>query len=330
MTLISAPAGYGKSIVVSQWLTVCETPSAWLSLDEHDNNLVGFLNYLVAAIRQIFPAAELQTETLLHTPFTPSPLVLARCLANDLARLATSFNLVLDDYHQIYEMAIHDLLTELLRHPPDTMHLVIIAHGDPPLALDQLRARRQMNEIRLYDLSFTPAETAAYLNEIMGIPMDQVEASGIQERTEGWATALHLVALSLRHRQDVNELLGGLHPDNGYVHDYLAVEVVTLQPPAIQAWMQRTSILGRFCASICDALCQAEAAVDEATLTGGEFLAWLERAQLFCIPLDPQGHWYRYHHLYQQFLRQQLAQRMGKMRFAKSTSKRVLGLPTTA
>ena len=312
LTLISAPAGYGKSIVAGHWLAVCEAPCAWLSLDEHDNNLVGFLNYLVTAIRQIFPAVELQTEALLHAPITPSPLVLARCLANDLAQLATCFVLVLDDYHQIHEMAIHDLLTELLRHPPDTMHLVIIARGDPPLALDRLRALRQMNEIRLHDLSFTPAETASYLNEIMGIPVDRVEASSVQERTEGWATALHLVALSLRHRHDVNELLSLLQTNNGYVHDYLAAEVVAQQPPAIQAWMQQTSILNRLCAPVCDALCQAEATAHGATLTGREFLAWLERAQLFCIPLDSQGHWFRYHHLYQQFLRQRLAQRMGE------------------
>ena len=212
---------------------------------------------------------------------------------------------MLDDYHQIHEMAVHDLLTELLRYPPDTMHLVIIGRGDPPLALERLRAQRRMNEIRLHDLSFTPAETGSYLNEIMGIPVDQVEAASLQERTEGWATALHLVALSLRHRQDVNELLGDLQPDNGYVHDYLAAEVVAQQPPDIQAWMQRTSILNRLCAPVCDALCQTET-------TGREFLAWLERAQLFCIPLDSQGHWFRYHHLYQQFLRQQLAQNMGE------------------
>ena len=317
LTLISAPAGYGKTVLASSWLETCDFPSAWVSLDEHDNNLVGFLSDWIAAVLGIFPEAELVTEFMLRAPSTPSVLDLAWGLANDMDGIEQPFILVLDDYHHIHEMAVHRLLNEILRHPPRLLHLVIISRGDPPLMLNKLRAQRQMNEIRINALSFTPDETAVFLNDVMDISIDPRAASSMRDKTEGWVTALRMAALSLRHRKDVEGLLGSLQGDSRYLQDYLASEVVSHQPPDIQDWMLKTSILQRFCAPLCEALCRLEGAAAESNLTGPVFISWLQDAGLFVVPLDGQHEWFRYHHLFQQALQRQLMQKIGAEQLAR-------------
>ena len=338
LTLVSAPAGYGKTTLVNSWLDACGSPSAWLSLDEYDNDLAIFLNYFLAAVLGAFPESELKTQTMLNAPSTPSVPALARGLANDLERLEPPFILVLDDFHYIQEMAVYELLNELLRHPPRSMHLVITTRGDPLLNLNSLRAKRQMTEIRLQDLSFTLAETSAFMNDVMGFAIDDTAASRLREGTEGWVTALQLAALSLRHHEDVDELLSGLQGDSRYVQDYLAAEVIAHQPSAIQDWLLKTSILDRFCAPLCEAVClgndqtpssslgtavcldKAQAPSDslgtavsrfdadspQAGLTGRGFIQWLQSANLFLVPLDSQGEWFRFHHLFQQLMQRWL------------------------
>ena len=325
LTLVSAPAGYGKTTLVNSWLDACDCPSAWLSLDEYDNDLAVFLSYLLAAVQGAFPESELKTLALMKAHSIPPVPVLARSLANDLERLEPPFILVLDDLHYIQEMAVYDLLGELLRHPPRSMHLVIATRGDPPLNLNSLRAKRQMTEIRLPDLSFTLAETSAFMNDVMGFAIGDTVASRLREGTEGWVTALQLAALSLRHRGDVEELVSGLQADTRYVEDYLAGEVVSQQPPVIQDWLLKTSILDRFCAPLCEAVClgkaqapsssngtavrRTDADSTEAGLSGRGFIQWLEDANLFLVPLDSQGQWFRFHHLFQQLLRSWLEER---------------------
>ncbi len=322
LTLVSAPAGYGKTTLVASWLDKCVCPSAWLSLDEYDNDLAAFLSYFLAAVQSAFPESTLNTQVMLNAPSTPAVTVLARSLANDLERLEPAFILVLDDLHHIQEMAVHDLLSELLRHPPRSMHLVIVTRSDPPLNLNSLRAKRQMTEIRGPDLSFTLAETSAFMNDVMGFSLDRTSASRLRDSTEGWVTALRLAALSLRHHGDVDELLSGLHTDSRYVQDYLAAEVLSHQPPAIQDWLLKTAILDRFNAPLCEAVClgsaqtpssslvtavcRTDAKSGAAGLTGRGFIQWLEGANLFVIPLDSQGEWFRFHHMAQQLLQSSL------------------------
>jgi LuxR family maltose regulon positive regulatory protein len=326
LTLISAPAGYGKSVLASAWLETRDGPSAWVSLDEHDNDPVGFLTYVIVAVQRVFPGADLETRSMLRAPSIPPPLVLARSLANDLDRLE-SFILVLDDYHRISDMAVHELLNELLQHPPRSLHLLITSRGDPPLDLDRMRAKRCMTEIRIRDLNFTLPETFAFLHDVMDLSIDRTAASRLRKETEGWVTGLRLAALSLRHRQDVDGLLGGLQADSRYLQDYLVSEVVSCQPPDVQDWMLKTSVLDRFCAPLCEAVCLGKAQAPSsskastlnhpdgdsagASMSGRNLLQWLQDTALFLVPLDAQHEWFRYHDSFQQALQSHLGQKMG-------------------
>jgi LuxR family maltose regulon positive regulatory protein len=329
LTLVSAPAGYGKTTLVNSWLDECDCPSAWLSLDEYDSDLAIFLNYVLAAVQSAFPESELKTQAMLNVPSTPPVPVLARSLVSDLERLEPPFILVLDDFHHIQEMAVYELLRQLLRHPPRSMHLVIVTRDDPALNLDSLRAKRQMTEIRLRDLSFTLAETSAFMNDVMGFSIDYTGASRLRDSTEGWAAALRLAALSLRHHENVDELVSHLQADSRYLQNYLVEEVFSHQPPAIQDWLLKTSILDRFCAPLCEAVClgfaqapssslgtavcldkaQSDGLYADSTgagLSGPGFIQWLESANLFLVPLDSRGEWFRFHHLFQHLIQSRL------------------------
>ena len=233
ITLVSASAGYGKTTLISSWLQTVEHPSAWLSLDENDDDLTVFLTYFIAAIQTIFPKAGRQTQDLLVAPTLAPVPVLARTVISELARLMDPFILVLDDYHVIHKAAIHALLSELLRHPSRAMHLVISTRSDPPLPIVKLRARGQMTEIRHQELRFKAAETTTFLQQ-MRIQADDIAAASLTKKTEGWVTGLRLAALSLRHRGDINLLLNRMPENARYVTDYLLAEVLNRLAPAIQ------------------------------------------------------------------------------------------------
>jgi LuxR family maltose regulon positive regulatory protein len=308
LTLVSAPAGYGKSTLVSAWLETCGCPSAWVSLDEDDNDLRQFLSYFLAALRTIFPASGRKTQVLLNTPDLPPVSVLARSLTNELDQTEQDFILVLDDMHRLREESVHELLSELLQHPPPPMHLVLAGRHDPFLPISNLRARGQVTEIRLEDLRFRAAETAAFLQEVLGDQVDEVTAAALTEKAEGWVAALRLAVLVIRRLDDATHLLE-LKGTTAYVTDYLIGEVLNTQSPVIRHYLVSTSIVDRFCAPLCDVLCQPDAEPGKDEINGQGFMSSVQQSNLFVIPLDTENRWFRYHHLFQDLLQTQLKAR---------------------
>jgi LuxR family maltose regulon positive regulatory protein len=302
LTLISAPAGYGKTMLASMWLETADCPSAWISLDETDNDLRSFTSYLLAALDSAFPSLELKTRALLQAPVLPPAQMLARYLLSDVEKIRDRFILALDDVHLIQEQPVLDLLSELLHHPLPSMSLVLIGRRDPPLPIASLRARRQVTEIRARDLRFTSQETAALLGQVLSRDIDGATATEWTERTEGWVTGLLLMALSLRHRPETDDVNIGVPERSPYLQDYLFAELLVHLPPVRRNWLLLTSLLDRFCAPLCRAIGQPEAATDPASLAGIEFIRWLQEHNLFLVPLDDRSEWFRFHHLFQQLL----------------------------
>ena len=310
LALVSAPAGYGKSTLVSCWLEACDVPGAWVSLDRDDSDPRIFLSYFVTAIQRLFPAACTETLSMLGIDPLPPVSLLARSLINELDRIEKAFILVLDDFHLIQDKIIHELVAELLHHPSAYMHLVLIARRDPPLQLTALRAKGQMIEMRTRDLRFSLEETLAFLQQTTGAPVDSADAAILEEKTEGWVTGLRLAALSMRGHKDLKRSLSGLPVQNRYVMDYVVTEILSHQPPAVQEYLLKTSVLSRFCAPLCDAVSHSDAESGGSGLDGREFLELLENANLFVIPLDDDQEWLRYHHLFQTQLQHQLKKRL--------------------
>lgn len=317
LALVSAPAGYGKSTLVSCWLEACDVPGAWVSLDEHDNDLRLFLSYVVAAIRNIFPTACAETLSRLRGEDLPPVSALAGSLINELDQIEKAFILVLDDYHLIRVKRVHELIAKLLHHPSAFMHLVLIGRRDPPLPLASLRAKGQMIEIRTRDLRFSLGETAAFLKQVTGAPVDDDVAAILEEKTEGWVTGLRLAALSYSHRKDFKAILTDLPVENRYVMDYVITEILSHQPPAVQEYLLKTAVLSRFCAPLCDAVCCADAETAALDINGHEFLELLDNTNLFVIPLDDEQKWFRYHQLFQALLKRQLKQRLNAQDIVK-------------
>jgi LuxR family maltose regulon positive regulatory protein len=311
LTLVSAPAGYGKSTLLSCWLESSDISSAWVSLDENDNDLHVFLSYFLAAVQTQFPGACSDTMALLNSISLPPVLQLTHSLVNELDQIGSSFILVLDDYHVISDQTIHVLIAELLQHPPEPLHLVLSSRVDPLLPLARFRARGQMSEIRVRDLRFSLEETGTFLEKLIGARVDDSVVATLEEKTEGWVTGLRLVALSLQRRQDLNRMIENLPAESRYVADYLLAEVLSNQPEDNLEYLLATAILERFCAPLCDALCVPGSKLGECKSGGQQFLNWLENSGLFVIRLDEQGHWFRYHNLFQQLLQRRLKERLG-------------------
>lgn len=302
LTLISAAAGCGKTTLLSQWVAICRQPVAWLSLDAGDSDPVHFLAYLIAALQTIAPGVGAGVLTALQAPQPPSQEALLTALLNDVAAIPHAFILVLDDYHAIDAPPVDEALAFLLEHMPPRMHLVIATRADPPLPLARLRARDQLTEVRAADLRFTPDEAAAFLNQAMGLELTAAEIATLETRTEGWIAGLHLAALSMQGRADKASFVETFSGSHRFVLDYLVEEVLHQQPAGVQDFLLRTAILDRLCGSLCDAVLQ------DAATSGQETLAYLERANLFIVPLDNERRWYRYHHLFGELLRQRLHQ----------------------
>jgi LuxR family maltose regulon positive regulatory protein len=306
MALISAPAGYGKSVLASQWLEVCTCPGAWLSLDENDNDLRVFLTYLIESVQDAFPGVALKTRTLLKAASLPSLKVLAYNLLNDMEQVEEPFILVMDDYHRIREKAVHSLLIELLRYPSPMLHLVLLTRRDPPLPIGPLRAGGQLTEITIEHLRFTNSETAAFLARFLSASPDESTASVLNEKVEGWVTGLRLAALSMGQKGERDHILEGLGEGAYFVREYLMQEVLLKVPGNFARFLMETSILNRFCAPLCDAVQLPEERPVENEKNGQAFIEWLEKTHLFVVPLDETHTWFRYHHLFQQLLQDRL------------------------
>ncbi|HEX8068751.1 MAG TPA: LuxR C-terminal-related transcriptional regulator [Pyrinomonadaceae bacterium] len=300
LTLISAPAGFGKTSLVTAWRQQSALPLAWLSLDEEDNEPARFLDYLIAALQLVDPALVQETLTHLQTTGAPPLKAVLTSLLYDINERELEFALAFDDYHVITEPGIHEALSFLLERLPPHAHVLILSRIDPPFPLARLRARGELTEVRAADLRFDAAEAAAFLNDVMKLELAADDVRALEERTEGWITGLQLSALSLQGRANRSDLVREFAGDNRFILDYLLEEVLHCQPAGVQDFLLRTSVLTRLNGALCDALTLEQ--------TGHETLAHLERANLFLIPLDNKGNWFRYHHLFADLLRLKLKQ----------------------
>ncbi len=317
LTLITAPAGFGKTTLAASCIAGSGMPAAWLSLDKNDNQEGRFLRYLVAALQGVDPRIGGEAAQLMAGMQAAPMEAVLTSLINDLDAAAVEVALALDDYQFISSRAVHEGVAFLLEHCPNTFHLVIATRSDPPLPLARLRARGQAVDLRAADLRFTEPEAVQFLNEVMGLHLDAESIAVLEERTEGWVAGLQMAALSMRDRQDVRGLIEGFSGTNRYILDYLLEEVLAGQPPEIQRFLLHTSILERLAAPLCDALlAAAESPGDEGALhselpslrQSASVLEYLERANLFLMPLDDERSWYRYHHLFADLLRARLQQ----------------------
>ena len=311
LTLISAPAGFGKTTLVSEWVAgpwhrppgqVCERPVAWLSLDEGDNDPTRFLAYLVAALRTIMADIGEGVLGALQSPQPPSTESLLTVLLNEITTIPGNFILVLDDYHVIDAKPVGNALAFLLEHLPLQMHLVIATREDPQLPLALLRARDKLTELRVTDLRFTASEAAEFLSQTMGLSLSAEDITALENRTEGWIAGLQLAAISMQGHKDAADFIKSFTGSHHFVMDYLVEEVLQQQPESVQNFLLRTSILNRLCGPLCDAVLLNSSA------SAQETLEYIEQANLFIVPLDNERRWYRYHHLFADLLQQRLYQ----------------------
>lgn len=301
LTLVSAPAGFGKTTLLAEWLAAIsagEPSAAWLSLDQGDNQSATFWAYFIAALQTVTPGVGAGALALLRSPQPPPIEALLTTLLNEISALPRDVVLVLDDYHVVEARDVQDGMAFLLDHLPPPLHLVIASRADPALPLARLRARAELVEIRVADLRFTPEEAATYLNEVMGLALTARDVATLGGRTEGWIAALQLAALSLRGRDDAAGFIAGFTGDNRYIVDYLLDEVLQRQPAPLRRFLLQTAILDRLSGPLCDAVTgQGD---------GRAMLETLDRENLFVVPLDDSRRWYRYHQLFADVLRARL------------------------
>jgi len=329
LTLIAAPAGFGKSFLLSNWIDESNESQAaalpsdagnasptfcWLSLEESDNDPIRFWLYFIAALQANNPGLATDLPPLLQSPEPPPLGTILTMLLNALSawpsEIEPAIVLVLDDYHAITTPAIHQSLSFLLEHLPPTLHIIMTTRADPPLPLARLRAHGQLAEIRADDLRFTDAETAHFLNECMGLHLSPNEVALLTARTEGWIVGLQLAALSMRGHDDKAGFLRSFSGGHRYILNYLIEEVLNQQPKAIQTFLLHTSILARLCGDLCNALMDsADGTLSSPDQSNGQaMLEQLEKANLFLVPLDDRGEWYRYHQLFAEVLHYRLHQ----------------------
>jgi LuxR family maltose regulon positive regulatory protein len=302
LTLVSAPAGFGKTTLISEWAAGCGREVAWLSLDEGDNSPVRFLEYFIVALQTLSPKIGVDVLASLQSSQPPPTETILTTLLNDITTLSDSFILVLDDYHLIDSKSVDEVLAFLVKHSPSNMHMVISTREDPHLPLARYRVRGQLGELRAADLRFTPAEAAEFLNRVMGLNLSEEDVGALKARTEGWIAGLQMAAISMQGHRDTAGFIQSFTGSHRFVLDYLLEEVLQRQSVEVQAFLLNTSILDRMCGSLCDAV------LLDPSIPGQATLEYIERANLFIIPLDNERRWYRYHHLFGDLLRKQLGQ----------------------
>ena len=303
LTLISAPAGFGKTTLVTEWLdnlrldakkeTQIKNRIAWLSLDEGDNDPTRFLSYFIAALNQIEGIDATfgkGAQSMLQSPQTPPTEAIITSLINEFAEVTDKYVFVLDDYHLIEAQPIHETLSFLLEHLPSQLHLVNVTREDPHLPLARLRSQDQLTELRVTDLRFTSSEAAEFLTKVMGLSLSLEEITALETRTEGWIAGLQMAAISLQGRADTASYIQAFTGSHRFVLDYLVEEILQRQPELVRSFLLQTSVLDRLSGPLCDAITGQE--------DGRGTLEALERSNLFIVPLDDKRQWYRYHHLF--------------------------------
>ncbi|MDQ1642869.1 MAG: hypothetical protein QOJ90_2220, partial [Actinomycetota bacterium] len=306
LTLLSAPAGFGKTTLLTEWLATLPDVSdggpsvGWLSIDQGDNDPALFWTYVATAIEAAVGGVGSSALPLLES--SASAEVVLAALLNDLSGLSRDLLLVLDDYHLIDSPDIQEGMAFLLDHQPPRLHVILATRADPTLALSRLRSRGDLVEVRAADLRFTAEESTSYLNGPMGLALTRPEVVALDGRTEGWIAALQLAALSMQGRDDVGAFIAGFAGDDRYIVDYLAEEVLTRQPADVRDFLLKTSILDRLTGPLCDVVTGRDG--------GKAMLVALERANLFLVPLDDRRQWYRYHHLFADVLQAHLTEQL--------------------
>src|SRR5215211_6760037 len=300
LTLVCAPAGFGKTALLADWARRDPRPVAWLSLDDADNDPARFWRHLAAALETVCPGVADRVAALLQGLQPTSFEAVVTTLVNELAGVTGEVVLLLDDYHLIQAPQVHQSMELLLAHLPSQLRLVLASRADPPLPLARLRARGQLAELRERDLRFSPEETAELLRTAVGSELPEAAVVALADRTEGWVAGLQLAALSLQGRINPAAFIDGFSGSHRYVLDYLTEEVLDGQPDHLVRFLLETSILERLCGPLCDAV---TGRADSQAL-----LEQVERANLFLVPLDEVRGWWRYHHLFADLLRARLAQ----------------------
>jgi LuxR family maltose regulon positive regulatory protein len=300
LTLIAAPAGFGKTTLLSDWIPQSQHCVTWLSLDEDDNDPMRFWVYVVVTLQKLRANLGESALALLQSPQPPPITSILSTLINEISSFPDNFSIVLDDYHLIKAQPIHEALLFLLDHLPPQMHVILTTRADPPLPIARLRARAHLTELRVDELRFTPDEAAMFLNEVMGLRLSADDIAMLDSRTEGWIAGLQLAALSMQGREDVSGFIQAFSGSHHHVLTYLAEEVLEQCPEGTLGFLLQTSILDRLCGPLCDAV---RGRTDSQAL-----LQKLEQSNLFILPLDDDGRWYRYHHLFAEVLRARLQQ----------------------
>jgi LuxR family maltose regulon positive regulatory protein len=306
LTLLSAPAGFGKSTLLGEWAQQSASPVAWVSLDTGDSDPARFWAYLIAALQTIHEGVGQFTLAAFQSPQPPSIEELLTGLLNEIAQVPAPFVLVLDDFHVITHHAIHDAIAFFLGNLPPQMHLILSGRADPPWPLARLRARCEVSELRTADLRFKSEEATSFLNEAMKLDLSPEDVAALEERTEGWIVGLQMASLamqarlSIRGRTDVSRFIKAFSGSHRFILDYLVEEVLDQQSPDVLEFLLKTSILERMTAPLCDAVLGTD--------NSQTILAYLEQANLFLVPLDDERHWYRYHQLFADLLRCRLQQ----------------------
>jgi LuxR family maltose regulon positive regulatory protein len=310
LSLLSAPAGYGKTMLVSSWLETTKILNTWVSFEENDNDFHIFMSYFLTAIKfcQESESSDLDRETVSMLNTIPLPPVSAffEMLINELEQIQTPFILVFDDFHFIKNEAVLDLLTQLLTRPPKLMHLVLISRRDMSLKLSTLRAKGSIMETRARDLRFNTVEVASFLRNLFGNHIDSAIVNTLEKMTEGWVTGLRLTALSMLHQRELDPKLLNPTVDTQYVMEYFFVEAFAKQPPEIMQYLIRTSILDHFCGPLVNAVCLEDDEQGFIKTSGFDFIRSVLKKNLFLIPLDSENKWFRFHHLFQKHLQNQL------------------------
>ena len=309
LSIISAGAGFGKSTAVSDWLEKTSYLNTWISLDKEHNDFRTFLFYLIAAIEKIFPGTMISTGNMLKFGDLPPFESVFTSFINEICSIDQDFILVMDDFHHLRETKIHRFFDEWLRFPPPNVHLSIITRRDPPLDISSLRNSGQMIEIRMKDLCFSNVEIADLFNNILGIELNDQTINTLQEQTEGWIIGLRLTSMAIKEEKDIDKIIQTLDFGINSVSDYLISEVLSKQPESMIQRLIESSVLNRFCSELIEEIAMGNNELKEGDADKIDLIEWLIKSNMFLTSLDSEQKWFRYHHLFQQLLQNQLIKR---------------------